>query len=251
MIDVQEASARARELGIDPAYVERDHLLCSVLAAIADTESRLVFRGGTALSRVYWPDFRMSEDLDFLGDLPGSDLERTLSHAVGSAAGQGSFDLEFRFGAPKRGWSRSVVRAGDTQIIIDVNSDDRPYLAAQELPLHLPYSDLQDRERTIPVVALAEIMGNKWFMLGDDDRKEPRDLYDVWSGLTRFGVPFGELARGHRAKYGVNPSEGQLRRAQRLEDLWQTRLGHQLAGLPPFGEVLAAVRKRFERWRAP
>jgi hypothetical protein len=75
--------------------------------------------------------------------------------------------------------------------------------------------------RSCSVVELAEILGNKWFMLGDDDRREPRDLYDVWAGLIRFEVPFSELARGHRAKYGFGPQEGQLTRALRLQALWE------------------------------
>ncbi len=250
MIDVTEISARARTLGIDPAYVERDHLLSHVLAAIAEGEPHLTFRGGTALARVYWPDFRLSEDLDFIGDITARELERTLSRAVESAAQQSSMDLELRFGAPKGGWSRSSVRAGEIEILVDVNAGDRPYLPAEEHPLRLPYSDLGNRERKIRVLALAEILGNKWFMLDDDDRREPRDLYDVWTGLVRFGVPFEELARGHHAKYGTNPSEGQLRRAERLKELWETRLGHQLADLPPFDDVLAAVRHHFEGWRA-
>ena len=61
MIDVAEVAARARNLGLEREHIEKDHLMCCVLAAIADGGSPLVFRGGTALARAYWPDFRLSE----------------------------------------------------------------------------------------------------------------------------------------------------------------------------------------------
>jgi predicted nucleotidyltransferase component of viral defense system len=202
MIDVAEVVARARKLGLDREHVERDHLMCCFLAAIADGGSPLVFRGGTALARAYWPDFRLSEDLDFISGSSAAQVQASLERAVAVAARVAGIDLVLDFGRPKGGWSRSYVRFDQASILIDVNLGEEAYLAVEDCVIDLPYSDLRDSERKLPVVALAEILGNKWFMLGDDDRREPRDLYDVWAGLIRFDVPFSELARGHRAKYG-------------------------------------------------
>jgi len=130
-----------------------------------------------------------------------------------------------------------------------VKLGEQAYLPVEEGAVDLPYSDLRGGERRVPVVALPEILGNKWFMLGDDDRREPRDLDDVWAGLTRFGVPFSELARGHRAKYGFGPQDAQLTRALRLQPLWEMRLAHQLAELPGFEDAYAAVLQRLTEWQ--
>jgi predicted nucleotidyltransferase component of viral defense system len=66
MIGPKELERRAAALGISVQHVEFDYVLNHVLAQIARDPRSLVFRGGTALARVYWPDFRISEDLDFL-----------------------------------------------------------------------------------------------------------------------------------------------------------------------------------------
>jgi predicted nucleotidyltransferase component of viral defense system len=66
MIDRNEIRRRARRLGVTVDHIERDYVLNHVLAAISADPAELIFRGGTALARVYWPDFRLSEDLDFI-----------------------------------------------------------------------------------------------------------------------------------------------------------------------------------------
>ena len=52
-----------------PSYViERDYLLSWVLAGISaapELRETLVFKGGTALKKCYFGDYRFSEDLDF------------------------------------------------------------------------------------------------------------------------------------------------------------------------------------------
>jgi predicted nucleotidyltransferase component of viral defense system len=169
---------------------------------------------------------------------------------VESASSLASIDLALDVGPRKHGWSRSYVRSGEGELLIDVNFGERVYLPVEDHPLDLPYSDLRDRTRTIQCVSLAEILGNKWFMLADDERKEPRDLYDVWAGLCRFDTPFDEVVHGHKAKYGFTPSEGQLKQAQRLKAVWESRLAHQLGDLPAFDEAYAAVRDKYEEWRA-
>ena len=58
MIDSGEVFRRARQLGIDPGHIHKDYIVNCVLAAIADALPGLTFRGGTALARVYWPDFK-------------------------------------------------------------------------------------------------------------------------------------------------------------------------------------------------
>ena len=75
----QEARDR---LGPDWQVMERDYLLMWALAGIAsvpELSEKLVFKGGTALKKCYFGDYRFSEDLDFsaLEDVPrGAALER-------------------------------------------------------------------------------------------------------------------------------------------------------------------------------
>ena len=52
----------------DVTVVERDYVLSWVLAGLyrrAALAERLIFKGGTALRKCYFPDYRFSADLDF------------------------------------------------------------------------------------------------------------------------------------------------------------------------------------------
>ncbi|MDG6908355.1 MAG: nucleotidyl transferase AbiEii/AbiGii toxin family protein [Nitrososphaerota archaeon] len=68
MISAQELRRAARERGLALDLVEKDYALGWLLYGIASSSisSRIAFKGGTALSKVYFPgDWRLSEDLDF------------------------------------------------------------------------------------------------------------------------------------------------------------------------------------------
>jgi len=241
-----EILRRRRTLGVPEAQVERDYVLCHVLAQIPEELPELVFRGGTALARVYWPDYRLSEDLDFISGDPASDLGERLGSAVAKAASRTGHDLSFDFGRPRDGWSQSFVNWGNYALKIDVNMNERAHVPIEDRPLRLPYSDLASLGRTIRVVALEEILGNKWFML--DDRKEPRDLFDIWWGLNRESIPFERLAEGFKARNRFPPYRAAINAARRLEPMWQTRLTHQVGQLPSFATVIGDVRGAYEAW---
>ena len=247
MIDPAEIRARARGLGLDASHVENDYVLCHLLVAISEGFPEFVFRGGTALARIYWPDYRLSEDLDFTSQASVSDLEARLGDAVRIARERTTLGLELAFGPPRDSWSRSTVHWTDHELLLDVNMDVAIALDIHEGKVDLPYKDLEETEVIIPVFTLTEILGNKWYML--NDRTEPRDLFDVWSGLVQFGMEFEEIERGHRARYGYAPSPGSIYNAKRLEEPWETRLAHQLADLPPFSQVYREVKRHFDAWQ--
>ncbi len=69
----------AGERGIDPSMLEKDYVLGWILYGISESSigQRLAFKGGTALSKVYYPgEWRFSEDLDFTA-LDSSEWDRT------------------------------------------------------------------------------------------------------------------------------------------------------------------------------
>ena len=75
--------ATARKFGIPYETVLKDYAIGHLLSAIAaepGLASTLVMKGGTALKKLYFGDYRFSEDLDFSGvDSPkGAALEKTL-----------------------------------------------------------------------------------------------------------------------------------------------------------------------------
>ena len=68
MISKQELRGGARKRKVSLDLIEKDYVLGWVLCAISlnGISSKVAFKGGTALSKVYFPsNWRLSEDLDF------------------------------------------------------------------------------------------------------------------------------------------------------------------------------------------
>ncbi|MFQ6092333.1 MAG: nucleotidyl transferase AbiEii/AbiGii toxin family protein [bacterium] len=65
MIDKRELLEKSRDRNLPLAMVEKDYVLGWLLFGFSDVPA-LVFKGGTALSKIYFPrTWRLSEDLDF------------------------------------------------------------------------------------------------------------------------------------------------------------------------------------------
>ena len=67
MIHSSEISKLAHKLGLGDKTIEKDYVLTWVLHAIAASplQDKLAFKGGTAIKKMYVPEYRFSEDLDF------------------------------------------------------------------------------------------------------------------------------------------------------------------------------------------
>lgn len=68
MIKPGEIQKKAREVGVRDQQIEKDYILSWILQGIAQHEplsTSIVFKGGTVLKKVYFEDYRFSEDLDF------------------------------------------------------------------------------------------------------------------------------------------------------------------------------------------
>jgi predicted nucleotidyltransferase component of viral defense system len=68
MIKPGEIQQKARAIGVRDQQIEKDYILLWILFSISKHEElskTIVFKGGTVLKKVYFEDYRFSEDLDF------------------------------------------------------------------------------------------------------------------------------------------------------------------------------------------
>ena len=74
----------AERFGVDMEQVRRDHLISHLLGAIAAgvPSDDVVFFGGTALSRTYLTDARLSEDIDLIALAPRTGVATQIEVAV-------------------------------------------------------------------------------------------------------------------------------------------------------------------------
>ncbi|MEP6904346.1 MAG: nucleotidyl transferase AbiEii/AbiGii toxin family protein, partial [Actinomycetota bacterium] len=68
MIRPKEIQQKASGAGVRDQQIEKDYVLSWILKGIAEHKvvaKFLVFKGGTVLKKIYFEDYRFSEDLDF------------------------------------------------------------------------------------------------------------------------------------------------------------------------------------------
>ncbi len=68
MIKPGEIQQKARDAGVRDQQIVKDYVLSWILSGISQHEQLsklIVFKGGTVLKKVYFDEYRFSEDLDF------------------------------------------------------------------------------------------------------------------------------------------------------------------------------------------
>jgi len=244
--------------------LERDYCLAWFLVGLSRSRLRetLIFKGGTALKRCYFSDYRFSEDLDFtlaepceLGSIVAG-LEEAYAY-VYKASG-----VVFRFARSDRhshqnsytfylAYEGPLPSAFPKEVKVDITLREHLVLPIQDRAIlrgYREYSDLPEAEH-VRVYSLEEIAVEKLVALTDKARNEPRDLYDFWFLVGHGGVDLAmllteideKLAFRHRSRDGI--AADLATKEARFRRLWSVRLGQQMAALPPFEDVYRAVRR--------
>lgn len=254
--------ARAGGRRIPESVLERDYCLAWLLSSLAESDlrGRLAFKGGTALKRCYFGDYRFSEDLDFtlLELTPFEELRLGLEPVyAGAREASGiefSFDREDRhshanshtfylryIGPLPAGGSVKVDITIREQLVFPLEA--RPVLRAYE-----EFADLPDG-RVVQAYSLAEIATEKVVALADRARNEPRDLFDLWHLITREGMDLSHLVPAIIAKLAFRNVEASgiqeaiMKKEARLKALWSVRLANQMSELPPFEQAFREFRR--------
>ena len=165
--------------------VEQDLIICRALVEIfkhTSLANTLVFRGGTALFKLYLPPVRYSEDIDLVQVNPGpigpvmDALQEKLNPWLGSPKrkqGEGRVTLNYRMtseeGIPLR-------------LKLEINSREHfTVLGYEKLPFAVA-SRWFSGKASILTYQLDELLGTKVRALYQ--RKKGRDLFDLWTAFA-------------------------------------------------------------------
>lgn len=256
--------ARAGGRRIPEAVLERDYCLAWFLVGLSQSSLRehLVFKGGTALKRCYFADYRFSEDLDFTlaSEMPLepilSGLEDVFAHVRSTSGIPFSFSREDRKKHHNShtfylAYEGPLPAASTKEVKVDITISERLVLPIEDrvvLRGYDEYSDLTEDD-TIRVYSLNEIGVEKVVALTDRARNEPRDLFDVWYLTSGGHIDLPMLIQEIDSKLefrGRNRdtlSEDLEKKEARYKRLWSTRLGSQMSELPPYDNVFRSVRR--------
>lgn len=270
-----------QRLGIRWEVLERDYLLSWMLAgidAVPELRETLVFKGGTALKKCYFGDYRFSEDLDFTGreGVPAGDEMQELMRRACDAAqalaneyahvellcgryaernphpgGQEAFLIRARLP-----WHRRL----ETPIKVEITMDEPvlwPVMQRQVMheygePLHvevLAYSleeVVAEKLRAI-LQQVARLESRGW------SRNRARDFYDLWRilgtyreqlDLTDFHVRLHKKCQLRHVDFAGPEDFLDPRIVANVELEWERSLGALVPGLPAFETVVGKLRSQ-------
>jgi predicted nucleotidyltransferase component of viral defense system len=204
---------RAAEIGVALSAAVREYALLRALGTMASVDHDWVLRGGTALAYGYLGIHRLSEDLDFTTAGDGSDrhhLVETITSNLDAALETPVLAQPPAVPLPGPDLERvELAWGGSHRLQIDFAWHEPTVRQPQVREVTMPYPN--EAPMAVKMWSLEEIMANKWFML--DDRAEPRDLLDLWIGLTNFHVEWDSVVGCHLEKYGFRPSLASLSRS--------------------------------------
>ncbi|MDG6347620.1 nucleotidyl transferase AbiEii/AbiGii toxin family protein [Luteimonas sp. 8-5] len=247
---------------IPESVIERDYVLAWFLTGLAVHPLRevMVFKGGTALRRCWFEDYRFSEDLDFTLSQPIT-LQEILAGlaeifaSIESASGlRIAFDREDRHGHQNSHtfylrYQGPLPASNDVKV--DVTINEVLCFPLQERPVLRTYDAFDDLPETgtVRVYAIEEIVVEKLVALSDRARNEPRDLYDLWYLLGSSDLRLDELRAeldaklAFRQRTAVGLGQAVAGKEDRLRRLWSGRLTHQMSQLPAFDNVFREVQR--------
>ena len=268
MISLREVQRLAFESRMPEQAIERDYVLTWVLSETARHSTlgaQAILKGGTAIKKLYFSEWRYSEDLDFTLQTPWETDSIVSALEEVSAACVSSAGLEVAISSqeprPEAGQLSSLTiylaYVGPLQrtrrrreLKIDFTNDEVVIEVPVRRSLPRVYSDEGEPAIEVLTYPLEEILAEKMRTLLQ--RTEPRDLYDVWRLLTDYEAEIDAFRTKHIFENkccfkSLDPEtwNGVLsdERIERFAAAWDRRLGEQVEDLLPLDALVRQMRR--------
>jgi predicted nucleotidyltransferase component of viral defense system len=245
--------------------LEKDYVLTEVLKALSRVISLsdiLVFKGGTALRKTYFTDWRYSEDLDFTvkRDIKEDELRQLLDEWYSQVEQTAQIRLTTKMLHKPNGYAR--VRAQfigpldyPGMIFMDLSFDE-PLCLDPEKRAILSEPFLSEGQKVL-AYPLEELLAEKIRSLSE--RGKSRDYYDVWrllkekSSKLDFKVLGDVLVKKLRHKQIVFTSINDFlpKDINKLNQYWASELEQQINQLPPLDAVIEELQEMLKNLVVP
>lgn len=270
MIKPREIQQKAREMGVRDQQVEKDYVLSWILKGIAQHEKLskiIVFKGGTVLKKIYFENYRFSEDLDFT--LLNSEITNEQIFAW--------FDEVFEYVQEEANIPLSIIdpdgnrgmhehedgginfyitytgplggQGNNKRVKVDISRNETLEFEPVMKTVIISYSDLEEHQ--LLCYLLEEVLVEK--MRTVMQRMQARDFYDIWFLLERHGMDatfhINEFARKCASK-NLNHLDFPKKLAERLPQYkgrWKSSMGEQIKDLPSFEQVERQVQRHLKK----
>ncbi len=264
MIKPGEIQQIARENGVRDQQIEKDYVISWILQGIAHHEQLsmiLVVKGGTVLKKVYFEDYRFSEDLDFtlLNDkITNEDIFQWFDELFEFAQEEANIPLEIiknnKYEDGNLNFYISYVGplgglGKQKRVKVDISRSEQLEFEPIWKPPLLNYSDQEGHQ--LLCYLLEEVLVEK--MRSVMQRMQARDFYDIWYLLEVFGMDVDFYVNEFTNKCtgkGLNPTDFHEKLEQRIPQYkgrWQKSMREQIQGLPEFEQVERETRRHLKK----
>lgn len=251
MTSLDELKRIAGKEKVGLGIVEKDHAITVALKILSMTglSGMLVFKGGTAIKKMYYPEARFSEDLDF--DC-GRDLARELAWAIRRPLIENLEGVTFtgvRIDETRAKGARRISLQYDdsngypNSIKLDLAFREKPIMRARRIEVKNFYEIKNVMLRTMDIT---EIMAEKVRAL--IHTKKARHLYDIWFLLQKQVTTTRRLANKklsiYNEKFDIDVLKSSI---EEVQSDWQTDLRALVSDVPKLSKIQLDVMDAFSR----
>jgi len=264
MIEPREISNTASKKKLREVQIEKDYIIGWFLRGISKNKilnEMLIFKGGTALRKIYFDDFRLSEDLDFTyaGDIMDtkeikneftivtdwieieSKIKAEVENEITNSFGNYSFDLKYT----------GPLGGSDKSIKVDISENEILVNKTIHKEIRDEYSD-SEKNCKILCYSIEEIISEKLRSLMQ--RTAPRDLYDIWFLIVQEGNKIEDYVSDFIKKANfkdINPKNFKSRieeKKDKFKSSWENQLKNQMNDVPDFENVWRKLNFHFKKF---
>ncbi len=204
--DFLELLERSNPHGFNRYKLEKDFLLTHILIRFWELFPELIFKWGTCLNKIYYPYFRLSEDLDFIIDFPGGrasrktllkkyehDIYEHLSKLWLKVAKIEKLD-DYKIARYIYTYN-SCIDESEQSVIFDISLKSKLQLPVYHWKILSIYQDkiLEEDifgEHTIACIDIKEALAEKVRAALTRSTPAIRDFFDIWYVKSQWGFDF-------------------------------------------------------------
>jgi predicted nucleotidyltransferase component of viral defense system len=264
MIKPGEIQQKAREVGVRDQQIEKDYILSWILKGIAQHEQlskAIVFKGGTVLKKIYFEDYRFSEDLDFTllnSEITNEQIFEWFNEVFEYAKEEANIPLaiidnnEHEDGGINFYISYTGPLGGmgsNKKVKVDISRSEQLEYAPVMKDVIVGYSDIEEHQ--LLCYPLEEVLVEK--MRTVMQRMQARDFYDIWFLLEQHGMDAAFHMKEFEKKCAgknLNHVDFPKKLAERLPQYkgrWKNSMNEQIKDLPDFEQVERAIQRHLKK----
>jgi predicted nucleotidyltransferase component of viral defense system len=268
MIKPREIQQKANAVGVRDQQIEKDYIISWILFGISKHEKlskTIVFKGGTVLKKVYFEDYRFSEDLDFTllnAEVSNEQIFAWFKEVFEIIKDEANIPLDINNPDFQSNKHEDVAinfyinyigplggQGNNKKVKVDISRSEQLVFPPAKNDVFIGYSDLEEHQ--LLCYPLEEVLVEK--MRSVMQRMQARDFYDIWYLLEVhemdadfYLAEFEAKCKSKELLHSDFPKKLDERLPQ-YKGRWKSSMSEQIKDLPDFEQVEREVKKHLKK----